>query len=224
MKGYDAYLFDWGGTMMSLEREEPGPMHLWASVAAMPGAREAVEALSANAPCLLVTNARDSGSAEIELALERAGLGGLFSRIVCSREVGADKPSAEFFSAAAKAARDHCEARYGCGERTRSEAGELCEALAGNPVEPSSADASPARTAVWFRGAGARALLSFPGERRQAGRPRLLMIGDDPEKDCAGAERAGIDSALYDPDDRYGDYRGRRIRSLLELVDDGGKE
>jgi len=46
---------------------------------------------------------------------------------------------------------------------------------------------------------------------------RLVMIGDDPEKDYAGAERNGIAALLYDPEEKADTRRYRVIHDLMEL-------
>jgi ribosomal protein S18 acetylase RimI-like enzyme len=153
---YKALFADWGGTLMSMEGEEPGPMRLWKRVAAMPGALEALDALGASgAQAYLLTNAADSGPEDIRAALARVGLDSRIAGILCSRELGARKPESAFYDAA----------------------------------------------------------LNVAGLRPH----EALMLGDDPEADCAGAEARGIDSVLYDPEGRHAEFGGRRIRSWAEL-------
>ena len=47
----------------------------------------------------------------------------------------------------------------------------------------------------------------------------IIMIGDDPETDIKGAEQCGINSILYDCDDKYKDFQGSRITDLLMILE-----
>ena len=47
----------------------------------------------------------------------------------------------------------------------------------------------------------------------------LLMIGDDLENDVKGAQNYGIGSILYDFNNAYQDYEGRKISDLLDIID-----
>ena len=46
----------------------------------------------------------------------------------------------------------------------------------------------------------------------------VLMVGDSIEDDVDGAEQAGINAVLIDRRNRYSEYSGARIASLLELI------
>lgn len=46
----------------------------------------------------------------------------------------------------------------------------------------------------------------------------VIMTGDNLENDVFGAEDNGIEAILYDPDDHYKKYNGKRITDHLELL------
>lgn len=92
-----AVLFDWGGTLM---REIPGfdgPMADWPRVEAIPGAREALEALHGRFAIAVATNAAASDGALVRAALARVGLDGYVDAAFTARELGVAKPDPEFF-------------------------------------------------------------------------------------------------------------------------------
>ena len=95
---YQAYLFDWGNTLMKVYPFFNGPMKLWPKVAAVPGALRTLEHLSAVAQCYLVTNAADSEEDDIREALGRVNLDKYINKIFCYRNVGSKKPGREFYS------------------------------------------------------------------------------------------------------------------------------
>jgi len=47
----------------------------------------------------------------------------------------------------------------------------------------------------------------------------LVMIGDNIESDIAGAKRFGIDTILYDTDNKYPDYKGVKIKNLQTIIE-----
>ncbi|MCK5148887.1 HAD-IA family hydrolase [bacterium] len=55
-------------------------------------------------------------------------------------------------------------------------------------------------------------------KRLNISRKDMVMIGDNPDTDIKGAEEYGIDSILYDYDDKYRDYQGARIVDLMEIL------
>ncbi len=99
-----AVLFDWGGTLM---REIPGfdgPMADWPRVEAVPGARDALEALHARFALAVATNAGASDEILVRKALSRAGLDQYVSAVVTARDLGVSKPNPAFFHAVLKRA------------------------------------------------------------------------------------------------------------------------
>ena len=45
----------------------------------------------------------------------------------------------------------------------------------------------------------------------------LVMIGDSLESDIKGAKSFGIETILYDPNNKYPDYKGTKIANLLMI-------
>jgi len=45
-----------------------------------------------------------------------------------------------------------------------------------------------------------------------------LMIGDNPEIDITGAQKYGIDGILFDPENRYNNFKGKKITDLADLI------
>ena len=78
--------------------EAEGPMVDWPRVEALPGAREALEALHGRYGLALATNAADSSEPQIRAALARVGLDAHLDRIFCFRAVGAKKSTPGFFA------------------------------------------------------------------------------------------------------------------------------
>jgi putative hydrolase of the HAD superfamily len=97
-----ALLFDWGDTIMRV-LPYPGPMFRWPEVAAVPGAAAALAALHGRYRLALATNAADSGAGEVRAALARVDLAGCFDLVLTARELGARKPSRDFYRAALEA-------------------------------------------------------------------------------------------------------------------------
>ena len=89
-------IFDWGGTIME-DPGLPGPMYLWDEVSLVPGAGEALEALSAEYSCWIATGAGVSDGPMMRKALERVGVAGRFRGFFSPRELGYAKPDPEFF-------------------------------------------------------------------------------------------------------------------------------
>ena len=154
-----ALLFDWGDTVMQV-LPYPGPMSRWPKVAAMPDALEALASLHGRYRLALATNAADSGADEVRRALERVGLAECFDLVLTARELGARKPSREFYRAALEA--------LGC------EAAEV--AMVGDDYE---ADVLGAKSAglftVWIDHRSlSDATVAYPGaDRRLPGLERL---------------------------------------------------
>jgi len=91
------YIFDWGDTLMVDFPDANGPMYLWETVAAVPGARQTLAALHRMAGCHLATNALDSPEEDIVKALERVGLAEYLDAVFCYDNLGCRKPSLEFY-------------------------------------------------------------------------------------------------------------------------------
>lgn len=90
-------VFDWGDTLMVEYPDEVGPMAEWTRVAPMAGVIATMPELAAQVPCYVASNASDSDAKQVKAALARLGLDKYFQRIYTDKELGARKPSAEFF-------------------------------------------------------------------------------------------------------------------------------
>lgn len=85
--------------------DAPGPMVSWKSVDAVPGAQAALAGLRADGFILCVaSNAGASDAGLMGQALERVDLCRHFHHLWTSKELGAAKPAARFFSEAARRA------------------------------------------------------------------------------------------------------------------------
>jgi FMN phosphatase YigB (HAD superfamily) len=95
----EAYLFDWGDTLMVDFPGVPGKMCDWEVVEAVDGAIEALAHLSQKAKIYIATGAADSTELEIEKAVERVGLSRFISGYFCRANLGISKGSPEFYHA-----------------------------------------------------------------------------------------------------------------------------
>ncbi len=48
----------------------------------------------------------------------------------------------------------------------------------------------------------------------------IIMIGDNIESDIFGVRNIGIDAILYDPENKYPNYTGRKISNLMMILDE----
>jgi FMN phosphatase YigB (HAD superfamily) len=92
------FLFDWGDTLMADIPGNTGPICNWPSIQLMPNAKETLCRLSQHSKCHIATNAKDSESNQIWLALARTGLVSFITDIFCFETVGHAKPSPDFFA------------------------------------------------------------------------------------------------------------------------------
>jgi len=91
-----AIVFDWGDTVM---RDLPfeGAMKDWPFVAIIPEVKNAIIQLRDKYIIILASNAGDSSSNDINDALDRVGLKGLFHFVFSSKDIGVEKPNIQFF-------------------------------------------------------------------------------------------------------------------------------
>lgn len=99
-----AVFFDWGDTIMVNYPQYSGPMASWPVVAAVPGAPEALRALSGKYVLGLLTNAGISDTTLVKQALARLALVSFFPVVLTSQDLGAKKPDPIFFTGALEAA------------------------------------------------------------------------------------------------------------------------
>jgi FMN phosphatase YigB (HAD superfamily) len=48
----------------------------------------------------------------------------------------------------------------------------------------------------------------------------IVMIGDNIKSDIQGVKNIGIDAILFDPENKYPNYSGRKITNLMMVLDD----
>jgi FMN phosphatase YigB (HAD superfamily) len=90
-------IFDWGDTVMRNLMQYKGPMVYWPYVEAVDGAEKALKEISRQYICCLASNAGDSNAELMGQALERVKLRQYFKRLFTEKELGAVKPSPEFY-------------------------------------------------------------------------------------------------------------------------------
>jgi HAD superfamily hydrolase (TIGR01662 family) len=93
-----AVLFDWGNTVMVDDGRYKGPMCQWPRVQSCTHVRGALRTLSERYTIALATNADDSHEKEIREALKRVHLNSRIELVFCSNDIGARKPSLEFYN------------------------------------------------------------------------------------------------------------------------------
>lgn len=89
-------VFDWGDTIMR-DLSFPGPMMNWPEVYLIPDIELALKELAKEFKLYVGSNAGDSSFKDIEKALERVGILRYFNRVFSSKDIGYEKPQAEFF-------------------------------------------------------------------------------------------------------------------------------
>jgi putative hydrolase of the HAD superfamily len=90
-------LFDWGDTLMVDYPQYDGSMAYWEKVSPMPGVIEIMPILSTYYKCIVASNAGDSDAELMKKAFGRIALDQYFSEFITSKELGATKPSPDFF-------------------------------------------------------------------------------------------------------------------------------
>ena len=92
-----AVLFDWGNTLMVDYHDQIGAMYTWSKIETTKNAKECLETVSMRFHCFLATNSNDSNKDEIYKALNIVGLDKYITDVFCSKEIGFQKPSKEYF-------------------------------------------------------------------------------------------------------------------------------
>jgi len=90
-------VFDWGNTLMQVFPQYSGPMLDWPQVAEVDGVTEALGKLQQDYPMVVATNAADSGSEQVQKALQRVGLNEYFRAVFTTQELDARKPEPIFY-------------------------------------------------------------------------------------------------------------------------------
>ncbi|MFY9813176.1 MAG: HAD family hydrolase [Dehalococcoidales bacterium] len=90
-------IFDWGDTVMRDFQEYPGAMAYWPHVEAVAGIEKALQQLRKDFICCLASNAVDSDTGLMGLALSRVNLDQYFQYLFTSRELGYKKPDPAFY-------------------------------------------------------------------------------------------------------------------------------
>ena len=93
----EAYLFDWGDTLMADFPATPGKMCDWEHVEAIEGADAVLKSLSTKARVYVATNASDSSPEEIKKAFQRVGLSQYIDGYFCMGNTGFRKPDHRFY-------------------------------------------------------------------------------------------------------------------------------
>ncbi len=93
----EAYLFDWGDTLMTDFPDASGKMCDWDYVEAVEGADAVLKSLSIKAKVYVATNASDSSPEEIEKAFQRVGLSQYIDDYFCMCNIGFTKPAPRFY-------------------------------------------------------------------------------------------------------------------------------
>ncbi len=94
----DAYLFDWGDTLMVDYPEYEGAMINWPKLTVIDGVKELLETLIESSKVCLATNAQDSNESEIRKVLSKVGLEKYFSHIFCYSNMACKKSDPSYFS------------------------------------------------------------------------------------------------------------------------------
>lgn len=94
----EAYLFDWGDTLMVDFPDKEGRMMDWDVVEEIEGANEALSYLSKHSKIYVGTGAPKTTSESIKGALKRVGLDKYISGCFCPSVIGYAKPNLEFYS------------------------------------------------------------------------------------------------------------------------------
>jgi len=90
-------IFDWGDTVMRNFTRYRGPMVYWPYVEAVDGVAKALTEVSKRFICCLASNAGDSDAELMGLALERVQFRQYFRYLFTEKELGAAKPSLDFY-------------------------------------------------------------------------------------------------------------------------------
>lgn len=91
-------VFDWGDTLMRDYEQFSGPMVEWPHVEMVSGVEDTLMQLHKKFICCVASNAGASDAELMGKALERVNIKQYFQYLFTSKELGARKPSVEFFN------------------------------------------------------------------------------------------------------------------------------
>lgn len=95
-------IFDWGNTLMRDFPEKPGPMCEWDHVELMPEVVETLSYLAEKYVLTVATNAGESNTEQMVMALTRVNIEGFFIFKYSSKDLGYNKPDPRFFEEVCK--------------------------------------------------------------------------------------------------------------------------
>ena len=94
--------FDLGDTLIAVDARFKGSMSEWPELQAVPGVQAALSALRGHFRLVILSNAKNSGAYQVQTALARAGLDGLFTAIFTSADLDLEKPDPAYFHKVAR--------------------------------------------------------------------------------------------------------------------------
>jgi len=99
---YAHFLLDWGDTLMKVDQSLKGPMYLWPRVQSVDHADKLLQCLSSFGKCYVASNALDSSSNEILMALHRVNLDQYITKVYTAKDCGYKKHNPEYFQSIIK--------------------------------------------------------------------------------------------------------------------------
>lgn len=99
---YRNIVFDLGNTLIYQQVDHVVSLDMMA-LELLPGVRQALEDLSSEYILGLLSNTSRTSGQQVRIALDRMGIGHLFTAVITSIDVGVDKPDVRMFEAILKA-------------------------------------------------------------------------------------------------------------------------
>jgi HAD superfamily hydrolase (TIGR01509 family) len=91
-------IFDWGDTLMRDFPEKQGPMASWDVIELIEGVETILDTLKEHFCLAVATNAGESDTALMKVALHRGGIENMFTHFFSSKDLGYAKPHIMFFT------------------------------------------------------------------------------------------------------------------------------
>jgi len=95
-------IFDWGDTLMRDFTDKSGPMASWDVVEVIEDADKVLLSLKEHFCLAVATNAGESDTALMKVALQRGGIEHMFTHFFSSKDLGYSKPHIMFFTLLSK--------------------------------------------------------------------------------------------------------------------------